>query len=86
MTYERVGFRSIAKVEVLRDMKDVYVSILGRRPSGNTRRHYFQSPGNRYAQLGPSQARRTAGRLIKAASKFDRKADRYNLWNNETDV
>jgi hypothetical protein len=84
MTYERIGFPSIAKVEVLRDLKDVYVSILGRRPTGNTRRHYFQSPGNRYARLSPSQARKVAYRLIEAASKVERKADKYGFWIKET--
>ena len=87
MTFERVGL--IGKIEVLRTDKDVFITILGRKPdpslslrslrSGKPR-WWRESPGNRWADLTPSQARRLACRLIDAASKVERKLDRHGFW------
>ncbi len=89
---ERVG--TIAKVEVLRDQEDVYISVLGRVPTldesfarsqaaGALPRNWRKSPGNRWACLSPAQARRIAYRLIDAAAKVDRKEDRLRLWTEK---
>ena len=83
MTYERIGLQSISNVDVARNLEEVYVSIMGKRPSGETRRHYLHSPGNRHVRLSPSQARRLAYRLIEAASKVERKQDTYGFWRKK---
>ncbi len=85
MTYERVGLRSIGKVEVLRTDEDIFIAILGRKPQPNFIKGKFRwwrnSPGNRWADLTPSQARRLAYRLIEAASKVERKLDKHGFWS-----
>jgi hypothetical protein len=83
MPLEIVGFRTIANVEVLRNLDDVYIAVVGRRPSGETKKYWSRSPGNRHARLTRSQARRLAFRLIEAASKVDRKQDKYEFLDEE---
>jgi len=74
---ERVGLRPIGKIEVLRDLDRVPVRLCGEQPKVLR----YNSTANRYIYLSPSQARRVASRIIEAASKVERKSDKYGFWN-----
>jgi hypothetical protein len=80
MQLERIALHTIAKVDVLRDLTEVFIVIEGRKPGSEARRWWRNSPGNRWASFSPSQARRLAYRLIEAASKVERKQDRFGFW------
>ena len=69
----------IGKVKVLRSDTDVRVSILARKPvpwqPPKKPRWWSNSPGDRWEDLAPAQARRLAHRLVAAAAKIDRKVN-----------
>ena len=73
----RVGLRPIGTIEALRDLDRVTVWLCGEQPKVLR----YNSTANRYIYLSPSQARRVASRIIEAASKVERKLDKYGFWN-----